>query len=228
MTIASFGGAADAPVTNASAARTASTGRRVRIGVAPPTRRLIFTPSPAPCKARAPGSGALEVDEAALDVGALQRHLHSIADVEAVGAAHEAALDGRPRDPHPRALVRGAGDERVETLAEAVLEQQRRRRLPHLALDLRGVVFLLGAVAREGVELVGAVRGPAAGQCRLHEALADQIREAPVRRGGVRVVAHGEREVAGGLVARAWQRVLALAEQLHDGARQVPEALGIG
>src|SRR5438034_8021094 len=81
-------------------------------------------------------SGSLEVDEAALDVDGLQRHRHRIADVQAVESTDQPALDGRPPDPYPGALGRGAGDERVEGLADPMLQDQRGRRLPDLALHL--------------------------------------------------------------------------------------------
>jgi len=61
-------------------------------------------------------------------------------------------------DADPRALLGGAGDQAVEALPDARLQQQGRGGLPNLALDLVGVVFLLRAVPRQVTELVDPVR----------------------------------------------------------------------
>ena len=84
---------------------------------------------------------------------------------------------------------------RVELRADAPLQQQRRRRLLHLALDLRRVVLLFGAVRGEHAQLVVRVRRRAPGERRLQQALRDEIREAPVRRGRMRVILHRQAEV---------------------------------
>jgi hypothetical protein len=94
-------------------------------------------------------SGPCEIDEAALDVGAEELHPHALADVEAVLAAHDPALDGRAEHPHPGPLRGGAGHDAVEALALARREQHRRGRLLDLPLDLGRVILLLRAVARE-------------------------------------------------------------------------------
>ena len=138
---------------------------------------------------------AREVDEAALRIGVDQLHPHPVSDVEPFPASLHAPFHVRIQDPHPRALVGGAGDERVEALADTALEQQRGGRLSHLTLDLGRIVLLLGAVPRESVELVRPIRGRAVRQRTLDQALRDQVRESAVRGGGVRVVAHTEREV---------------------------------
>ena len=87
---------------------------------------------------------------------------HAIADVEALESAHDPAFGGRPGNAHPGSLVRRAGDDGVEALADARFEQQRRGRLAHLPLHLGGVVLLLGAVPGQRGELVVACRAPAA------------------------------------------------------------------
>ncbi len=105
----------------------------------------------------------------------------------------------------------------VEALADASLEQQRRGGLPHLALDLVGVVLLLRAVRGQGVRARRrdtASRSPAS--AAFSEALRDEVREAPVRRGRVRVVAHREPEVPVRRGARQLDDVLARAHQLDD------------
>ena len=67
-----------------------------------------------------------------------------------------------------------------------------------------------------------------AGEHGLHQALRDQIREAPIRRRRVRVVLHRETEVAGFRIARTFEHVLARPHQLDDGERQIREVIGIG
>src|SRR4030095_13681873 len=97
--------------------------------------RRIVCSSPAPGTGPVTGAsrlGAREVDVAALDVGADELDLHVVADVEALDAAHQPPLDGRSEDADPRALLRGAGHERVEPLADSRGEQQRGGGLPDL------------------------------------------------------------------------------------------------
>jgi hypothetical protein len=84
-------------------------------------------------------------------------------------------------------------------LPRAVLKQQRRRGLAHLALDLVGGVLLLRAVEGELGELAGGVGRRRAGEHRLEQPLRHQVRVAAVGRRRVGVVAHGEAEVAGAL-----------------------------
>ena len=69
---------------------------------------------------------------------------------------------------------------------------------------------------------VGVWRRPTR-QGRLQKAPGDQIREAPVGSGGVGVVPRGEPEVPVRRLPRVLDDVLTLAEQLHDGERQVRE-----
>jgi len=69
-------------------------------------------------------------------------------------------------------------------------------RLVILALDLAGGVFAFGAGFRDGVEFVVFIGIRRLPQQRLDQALGDEIGEAAVGRGGVRVVLHGETEVA--------------------------------
>ena len=131
---------------------------------------------------------------------------------------------GGASSAHPGALLGGAGHDALEALPDPVLEQQRRSRLAHLTLDLRRVVLLVGAVKRQLVELGERVGGRRSCERRLEHALRDDVGEAPVRRGGVRVVAHGEAEVPDGRGAREIHGVFAGAHQLHDGEREIGEA----
>ena len=114
---------------------------------------------------------------------------------------------------------------RGELLADAVGQPQRRGRLADAAARPCSRRLPASCSARaSGVELARR-RGRAPGDRRLDQPLRDQIRKAPVRRGRVRVVGLGEREV------RAFRRpaapglgdVLAAAEQLQDAQRQVGE-----
>ena len=63
--------------------------------------------------------------------------------------ADQLAFDRRARHAHEGALVRRAGDDRVERLADARLHHHRRGRLAHLPLDLVGRVLLLRALRRD-------------------------------------------------------------------------------
>ena len=131
-----------------------------------------------------------EIDESALDVGRDQPHAHAVADVEPLRSRAPA----RPRpagaaDAHPGALVGRAGDDARRSVSPIrFCDQQRRRRLAHLALDLVGGVLLLGAVRGELAELVDRVGRRPAGERRLDQPLRDQVGIAPVRRRRVGVV----------------------------------------
>ena len=67
---------------------------------------------------------------------------------------NQLALDRRLQHADPRTLLRGAGDDRIERLADARPQQQGGRRLPHLPLDPVRGVLLLGAVRCQRRELV--------------------------------------------------------------------------
>ena len=118
----------------------------------------------------------------------------------------------------------GAGHDAVEALAHARREQQRRGRLLDLAFDLGRVVLLLRAVARELAQLVDAVGRGRPGERGLHEPLGHEVRVAAVRRRGVGVVLHRQAEVARRRLPRQLDAVLARAEQLDDGEREIREA----
>src|SRR5262249_56923458 len=87
-----------------------------------------------------------EVDEAAVDVDRRELHRYSVSHVDAALAFHQLPLDRRRRNTDEGALRRRAGDDRVEPFADAVGDDERGGRFPHLALDLVGRVFLPGAV----------------------------------------------------------------------------------
>ena len=108
--------------------------------------------------------------------------------------------------------------------ADAPLEEQRGRRLAHLALDLVRGVLLLRAVLRERLELRRGVRRRRVLQRGLQQALRDEVGVAAVGRGRVRVVAHRQAEVAGRRLAGPLDDVLAGAHQLDDREREVREA----
>src|SRR2546423_7647161 len=70
------------------------------------------------CADRFPALHAGEVDEAAFRLGRDESDSRGVSDVEALLAAHDPALRGWPDQPRKHALVRGAGDDRVERLAD--------------------------------------------------------------------------------------------------------------
>jgi len=116
----------------------------------------------------------------------------------------------------------------MATGSRTAREQQSGSRLPHLPLDLGGVVLLLGAVLRERTQLVVGVRNRPSCQGCLEQPLRDEIRESPVRRGGVGVVLHGEPEVSVRLRARKLEHVLACAQELDHGERDIGEPHRVG
>src|SRR5258706_8526068 len=83
-----------------------------------------------------PLGSADEVDVAAFDVYVDQLHVDTVADVDSMRAVDDLALNRRVEDSHPCSLLRGAGDDSVETLADARLEDAGRGRLANLPLHL--------------------------------------------------------------------------------------------
>src|SRR5439155_26782547 len=136
--------------------------------------------------------------------------------VEPLLTALDAALHRRVEDADPRALRRGAGHDAVELLADASRQETRGRGLPHQPFDLLGAVLLERAFRGERAELVATVGNFLPGERRADEALGDEVRIAPVGRGRVRVLAHGETEVSDDGLAGEARHVLAASEQLDD------------
>src|SRR3954470_11754328 len=64
-----------------------------------------------------------EVDEAGVDVHIDQLQVHPLADVQSIEAMHDLPFDRRMKHAGPRPLRARAGDDPVEALADAVLEQ---------------------------------------------------------------------------------------------------------
>ena len=60
-----------------------------------------------------------KIDEAARDVGLHQSHPYALTDIHPVEPAHHPALRRRVERSHPRALLRRAGDNCIETVADA-------------------------------------------------------------------------------------------------------------
>ena len=111
-------------------------------------------------------------------------------------------------------------------LADPMEQQQRGGRLADPSLDLLGVVLLLGAVTGQRDQLAVVVRLRPGGESGLHHALGDEIRKPPVGCRRMRVVTHGQAEVAFRL-PRTFHRVLAPPHQLDDREREIGKALGI-
>src|SRR5438046_4758220 len=98
-----------------------------------------------------------EVDKAVLDVGVDELDAHPITDVKALEAAHDLSLHGQLEDADPRTLLGRTSHDRVKLLADPRCEKLCGGGLSHLPLDLGRVVFLVGAVASQRVQLVVAV-----------------------------------------------------------------------
>src|SRR5262245_14672784 len=87
-----------------------------------------------------------KVDETAFWIDVNELDAHAIADVESSCTFDDFAFGNRLADPDPRAFLGRAGHDAVELLADAIDEQECRRRLADLTLDLRGVLLLRRAV----------------------------------------------------------------------------------
>jgi len=170
----------------------------------------------------------LKIDEPAIDVDAGESDAQAIADIESWTRPHQFPLDRRARHAHERAFVRRAGDDGVELIADHRLHDHRRGGLADLPFDLVRRVFLSRALRRDLFQLAQTVRRRMPRQRRFHEPLRHEIGEPPVRRGRMRIVAHGEAEVPGWL--RPWRidDVLAAAQQADDTGRKIGKRVGIG
>ncbi len=107
-----------------------------------------------------------------------------------------------------------APDDGVEGFPHPVFEQQGRRGLAHLSLDLLGGVLLLRAVLAELRQLVHRVGRRLFTERRLEQAVGDEIGIAAVRRRGVGVVLDRQAEVSRRIAARRISHVLARPQQL--------------
>jgi hypothetical protein len=92
-------------------------------------------------------------------------------------------------------------------------------------LNLGGGVFLIGAVFCEVCELRNGVRQRRARQRGFQEPLHEEIGKATVRRGGMGVVLHRQRKVAGCFAAGEIERVFAAPDEFDDRQGKVGELL---
>jgi hypothetical protein len=138
--------------------------------------------------------------------------------------AHQLAFGRRRENAHPCALGAGAGDQRIEALAHARLQQQRGLGLAQLPLHLLCGIFLAGAMLRQLAQLGVRIGLRLIRQRGLEQAQCDQVRETAVGRGGVGVVAHRQSEMADGRAAGHFDHVLATAHELDDDQGEVGKA----
>ena len=124
-----------------------------------------------------------------------QLHANPVPHVDALGTLHQPAFDGRIEKADPRALGGGARDDGVEPLPDSRLQQQRRRRLPHLPFHLLGGILLFRAVLRQRLQVVVAVGGGLTGQRGLQQPLGNDVRIAAVGGRGMGIVPDRQPEV---------------------------------
>ena len=153
--------------------------------------------------------GRSEIDKPSIDIHAGEPHAQAIADVEARVRSEELAFDRRRLHPNERALVRRAGDDRVEvsptrdctTIAAADLRTCRSTLLAASSCFVHWVAICSSSSSPYGDGCDGE-RG-------FDQPLRHEIGKAPVRRRRVRVVAHRETEMSRRLRARRIDDVLA-------------------
>ena len=129
-----------------------------------------------------------EIDITALGIGVDELDGDSVADVEAFATANQHAFDVRIERADEGALFRRACDNGLISLADVRMKNNRGDAFLHLALDFAGGVFHLGASLRDGVEVVFRVGLCGLRKPRFEDALRDDVGEAAVGRGGMRVV----------------------------------------
>src|SRR4030095_17087798 len=154
-------------------------------------------------------SGDGKIDEATLDVGVDELNGHAVADIEPVKAPDDASFRRRPRNPNPSPLVRGAGHDALERRSDPRGQQQRCCRLCNLPFDLGRILLLLGAMRGERGEFRVTVGRRPPGERGLHDALRDEIGNATVWRGRMRVILYRKRKVPRRGHARDFESVFA-------------------
>lgn len=143
-----------------------------------------------------------KIDVAVEDIGVGELDGHVVANVKMLKALDEFALDGEGGEAHPGPLFGGACDHRFETLADLSREHHRGGRFVEAPLNLRGVIFFLGAVLREGAEVVYGIGKSLAEKMGFDKALQDEIGIAAVGSCRMDIVAQSEIEMARGVLAR--------------------------
>ena len=113
-------------------------------------------------------------------------------------------------------------------LSDFSRKQQRGSGLVDLTLNLGGGIFLIGAVLGEVRQFRDGVGQWRTGQRGFQEPLRDEIRKAPVRRGGMRVIFHRQREMSGRFAAGKIQRIFAAPDELDDGQGKIGELFRCG
>ena len=93
-------------------------------------------------------SYSLKIDETMFRIRAHELYANVRTDFNGRGAVEEFPFDERMRYLTPHALFRGAGDNRIERVANTRRQKQRCGGLPDLALDLYGVGALFRAMPR--------------------------------------------------------------------------------
>ena len=93
-------------------------------------------------------SYTLKIDETMFRICAHELYANVRTDFNSRGAVKEFPFDEGISDLNPYALLRGAGDNRIEHFADTRRQEQRCGGLPDLALDLYGVGALFRAMPR--------------------------------------------------------------------------------
>ena len=99
--------------------------------------------------------GASEIDESSFGFRMHEFYAHAIADLESFPPTFEPAFNRWTTDAHPRTFLGRTGDDRIESLADPVLQQERRGCLSHEALYFVRGVFAFGASLTSSGRAVG-------------------------------------------------------------------------
>src|SRR4051812_41414157 len=98
-----------------------------------------------------PSCISCEVDKAACRLGMHQFDADVVADLQAFVSTLQSSLNRRPADAYPRPLFGCARHDRIEPLTNAMLQQERRGRLPHQPLHFVGRVLALRTSLRDSL-----------------------------------------------------------------------------
>ena len=133
----------------------------------------------------------------------------------------------RLKDPDKRAVIGDSGDDRIEDRPYATLHDDSGQALGHLTFYFSRRVFFLRAVRGDGGQFVIGIRIWLARKHRFDQALRDNVGEAAVRRGGVRVVLYRKAKVTGSGFSGGLQNILTGTDEFDNGKGEVGKVIGI-